>query len=118
MRHTSLCYALAWVTATACTGGSQAGAPSAHSPANRANANVTAAASCPAATPQIHALVDHLDADYDPLHSDITPSVLALARLDLAGACAVLDRLTSATADTQMHAERVLEYVLDARSGF
>jgi hypothetical protein len=87
-------------------------------PENRAPANSATSTTCPSVTPQIRALVDRLDVDADPLHADLTSSVLALAELGLPGACAVLDLLTVAGSETRLHAERVLESVLAARCGF
>jgi len=64
------------------------------------------------------ALVATLDADYDPLHSDFTPSVFALAAEGRSGACAVFEQLLAADADTRLHAQRVFETVLAYELGF
>jgi hypothetical protein len=63
-------------------------------------------------------LVARLDADADELHNDITPSVSALSARGLSGACAVVDLLQSKSSETRLHAERVMEGVMAARSGF
>jgi hypothetical protein len=73
---------------------------------------------CPAPTATIRALVDRLDADADPLHSDHTPSVHGLVERGVAGGCAVLDALGSENVDTRLHAERVVEGVIELRYGF
>jgi hypothetical protein len=64
------------------------------------------------------ALVRTLDERPDPLHVDVTPSVLALIDLGLPGAEAVLDRLNAPERLTRMRAQRVVEAVLAHRFGW
>jgi len=73
---------------------------------------------CAPPSAEIQQLVRHLDDDYDELHSDITPSVLALIAAGLPGACAVRDALEAPEPDTRMHAQRVFEGVAFVRYGW
>ena len=75
-------------------------------------------AACPAPTQEIKALVAQLDVDGDPLHSDLTPAVMALAEHDIAGGCAVLEALDAPDMMTRLHASRVLESIVSTRFGF
>jgi hypothetical protein len=63
-------------------------------------------------------LVGDIDADPNPLHGDITPSVLRLIELGLDGAEAVLDLLDAPDPVTRRHAQRVLEGVAMRRNGW
>jgi hypothetical protein len=60
----------------------------------------------------IAALLRSFDENYDPLHVDVTPSVLKLIDLGLDGALAVLDLLNSSQPLTRKRARRVLEGVV------
>jgi hypothetical protein len=73
---------------------------------------------CPAPTAQIEKLVADLDVAPDPTHADYTPSVHALIDLGHAGACGVVARLEADDADSRLHAQRVVEGVVDAENGF
>ncbi len=63
-------------------------------------------------------LLRTFDEQPSPLHVDVTPSVLALIDLGLAGAEAVLDRLNAPDRLTRLRAERVVEAVLAQRFGW
>ncbi len=54
----------------------------------------------------------------DPLHLDVTPSVLVLIDLGLPGAEAALDRLNAPERLTRMRAQRVVEAVLAHHFGW
>jgi hypothetical protein len=73
---------------------------------------------CPAPTAQIEKLVADLDVAPDPAHTDFTPSVHALIDLGHAGACGVIAQLEADDPDTRLHAQRVVEGVVDAEHGF
>ena len=73
---------------------------------------------CPVSSTETSELLERLSQDADPLHSDITPSVLSLAELDFLGACAVLPGLRSTNEQTRLHAQRTLEIILTSRCGF
>jgi hypothetical protein len=57
----------------------------------------------------IATLVRSIDENYDPLHVDVTPSVLKLIDAGLDGAAAVLDLLNSPQPLTRRRAKRVVE---------
>src|SRR5712691_4592173 len=67
---------------------------------------------------EIAGLIRRFDDQPDPLHFDVTPSVLRLMELDLAGALAVLDLLNSPELITRRRAQRVLEGVVARRFGW
>jgi hypothetical protein len=54
-------------------------------------------------------LLRTLDQDFDPLHVDVTPSVVKLIALGLEGAVAVLDRLNAPEPLTRARAQRAAE---------
>lgn len=60
----------------------------------------------------IEKLIRTLDEDPDPLHSDITPSVLRLNEIGIPAAKAVLDLLDASEFLTRKRAQRVLEGVV------
>jgi hypothetical protein len=64
---------------------------------------------------EIADLIRRFDEKPDPLHYDVTPSVLRLMELDLAGVDAVLDLLDSPELITRRRAQRVLEGVVARR---
>lgn len=66
----------------------------------------------------IEDLVRTIDDDPDPLHTDFTPSVLALIEKGLPGARAVLDLLDAPELPTRRRAQRVLEGVVMRRHGW
>jgi hypothetical protein len=61
---------------------------------------------------QVARLVLTLDDDADILHNDYTPSVHRLVALGLPGAAAIVDKLTSPSYLTRLHASRVIEGAL------
>ncbi len=63
-------------------------------------------------------LVKTIARDPDPLHPDVTPSVLALIDRGMAGAQAVLPLLDDPDRDVRRHAQSVLEGVVMIRSGW
>lgn len=63
-------------------------------------------------------LVQTLDKDPRPLHSDFTPSVQRLIEIGLPGAAAVVDLLTASEPVTRLHAQRVIEGVVMRRNGW
>jgi hypothetical protein len=68
--------------------------------------------------PNLEALVQTIDANPDPLHVDVTPSVLQLIELGLQGAQAVLDLLDAPAFLTRKRAQRVLEGIVMRRHGW
>src|SRR5688500_4081046 len=60
----------------------------------------------------LDSLVKTIDDNYDPLHTDYTPSVHALSSLGLPAIKAVLPVLNSPKSDTRLHAQRVVEGVI------
>lgn len=58
------------------------------------------------------------DEKADPLHADITPSVLALIELGLPGVEAVLDRLNAPARLTRKRAQRVIDGALARHLGW
>jgi hypothetical protein len=73
---------------------------------------------CSAPTAEIERLVADLDEAPDPAHTDFTPSVHALIDAGHAGACAVKALLDADDPTTRLHAQRVVEGVVDAEYGF
>ena len=69
-------------------------------------------------TQEIAGLLRRFDDQPDPLHNDVTPSVLRLMELGLAGAEAVLDLLNSPELIRRRRAQRVLEGVVARRFGW
>jgi hypothetical protein len=63
-------------------------------------------------------LVKTIARDPDPLHPDVTPSVLALIDRGAPGARAVLPLLDDADRDVRRHAQSVLEGVVLVRHGW
>ena len=63
-------------------------------------------------------LVKTINDDPDPLHADVTPSVLKLSEEGLAGARAVLDLLDASGLLTRRRAQRVIEGVVMRRHGW
>jgi len=66
----------------------------------------------------IETLVKTIDEDPDPLHADVTPSVLELIERGLPGAKAVVDLLDATEFLTRKRAQRVLEGVIMQRHGW
>ncbi|HEX9988145.1 MAG TPA: hypothetical protein VGE45_06655 [Chloroflexia bacterium] len=66
----------------------------------------------------IKILVQTIDDNANPLHSDFTPSVLKLSEMGIPGAKAVLDLLDAPRYETRLRAERVLEGVVMGRNGW
>jgi len=66
----------------------------------------------------IDILVRTIDANVDPLHTDVTPSVLKLMEQGLPAAQAVLDLLDAPELLTRRHAQRVIEGVVMRRHGW
>src|SRR6516225_6714000 len=67
---------------------------------------------------EIARLIETFNEDPDPLHYDVTPSVLRLMELDLPGAAAVLDLLNSPELIVRRRAQRVLERIEARRFGW
>jgi hypothetical protein len=67
---------------------------------------------------EIARLIETFNEDPDPLHYDVTPSVLRLMELDLPGAAAVLDLLNSPELIVRRRAQRVLERIVARRFGW
>jgi hypothetical protein len=67
---------------------------------------------------RIDAWLRAFDEQPDPLHVDITPSVLALIELGLPGIDAVLDRLNAPARLTRKRAQRVLDGALARHLGW
>jgi hypothetical protein len=63
-------------------------------------------------------LVNSIDENPDPLHSDYTPSVYQLIEKGLPSVSHVLILMRSESQDTRMRAQRVLEGVTMKRYGF
>ncbi len=63
-------------------------------------------------------LLAALDTAPDELHGDITPAVLALAKLGWVAAPALLDHMLSESADTRLHAQRAFEGIVMQDFGF
>jgi hypothetical protein len=66
----------------------------------------------------VKAWLDAFDEKPDPLHVDITPSVMALVELGLPGIEAVLERLNAPATLTRARAQRVLEGALARHLGW
>ena len=66
----------------------------------------------------IETLVKTINENPDPLHADVTPSVLKLCEKGLPAAKAVLDMLNAAELLTRKRAQRVLEGVVMRRHGW
>lgn len=67
---------------------------------------------------EIENLVRTINDDPDPLHTDVTPSVLGLIEQGLPGARAVVDLLDAPELLTRRRAQRVLEGVVMRRHGW
>lgn len=67
---------------------------------------------------EIERLVAEIDANADPLHADFTPSVRRLGELGLPAARAILPLLDADDWLTRLHAQRVLEQVINRRLGW
>ena len=66
----------------------------------------------------IERFIQTIDDDPDPLHTDVTPSVLKLIKKGLSGMAAVLNLLNSSDFLTRKRAQRVLEGVVMQRHGW
>jgi hypothetical protein len=77
-----------------------------------------AATGCGPTPPRLRELVARLDADFDVLHSDVTPATEALGAEGRAGACAVVELLVAEAPSTRLHALRVLDAVHAAELGW
>ena len=67
---------------------------------------------------EIQKLVDEIDAEPDPNHSDVTPAVLKLMEAGLPGIKLLLGPLGSRKAETRMRAQRALEGIVMRRHGW
>lgn len=67
---------------------------------------------------EIQDLVQTIDDNADPLHADVTPSVLGLTKLGLPAAQAVLPLLDNAKPITRMRAFRVLGNIVMRHHGW
>jgi hypothetical protein len=70
------------------------------------------------ANEEINALIQTIDIAPDPLHTDITPSVLKLIGHGLDGALAVVDLLNAPVEMTTRRASRVLQGAIARYFGF